>query len=592
MVLKLKNLFRRFYYRRLTPIIPRQLEPCDHTKPSLANLNDDVILLVVEHLYHIEPQGIDDLALVCSALYCKARYVQHRDISIDLWGHYTVQRLQLIEQNGLLPAIRTLHVDVNRHIERFAGFSHHTYITKCDKEYLEGQATAWAKLCDLVTLAQGLRDVYWDGPTISPGILEHLRRNPKLRLHLSFNVPTGHFERRELLKQLPASLEGTANLRSLRATIMYPEARFCESITRVTLKKLLLSSPSLRVLSLDISRPGGRYMYYDELDYCGVGLSGGETLPPLEELEVISYPWGQQPNDSGSGINWRGYPDRTGKEMEYWARTLDWSKLRRLCLHDNSVPLAAHLAPQLTALQEIDFTFRSCDDVDVAIFFNTISSILTSISLPLLPPNGVSAIIAHSSKLRSLSLNVFPPTNQDLALLRDGLPFLKDLAVACTRVAGKWPYDTLSVLASFQSLRSLTIWFSVGTMHDQEKPHLTISSAGNLFTHLRQNGASGLRRLILHSGPGIWSRPRYYGVDNLRWMPANSTSFSLEVGYDDVEVSCTSLNSLQNERLRRVARGEPMTKGEEESLPFLIALRGPMTMTEWCKWQGIGLLKS
>lgn len=55
MVLKLKNLFRRFYYRRLTPIIPRQLEPCDHTKPSLANLNDDVILLVVEHLYHIEP---------------------------------------------------------------------------------------------------------------------------------------------------------------------------------------------------------------------------------------------------------------------------------------------------------------------------------------------------------------------------------------------------------------------------------------------------------------------------------------------------------------------------------------------------------
>jgi hypothetical protein len=140
----------------------------------------------------------------------------------------------------------------------------------------------------------------------------------------------------------------TQNLSSLRIRLKYRSAQVCRPITQVPLKLLLLSSPGLRALALDIA-PNG------EPTYCGVGLSKGETLPPLEELEVINYPWGQQPAVPGFGRNCLGYPEPTGTEMKYWAHNFDWSRLRRLCLHDSSMPLATHLAPHLRALDELEF---------------------------------------------------------------------------------------------------------------------------------------------------------------------------------------------------------------------------------------------
>jgi len=441
----------------------------------------------------------------------------------------------------------------------------------------------------------GLRDLHWASTLILDPVLEHLRKNPQIHLHLSIRNWSYSEDACPGLKQLPAILAGTRNLSSLRIKLVYPSAEFCRAITQVPLKQLLLSSPGLRALSLHIAHPdSGCVVFGPGVDYCGFGLSNGESLPPLEELEVTGYPWGQQLPVSGWGFNWRGYPEPTGTEMEYWARNLDWSQLRRLRLGNSSIPLAVHLAPQLTALEEIEFSDPDYNDTSIPTFFNNIiPSTLTSISTPYLPPNCISTITAHAAKLHTLSIHKSPLTNQDLALLRDGLPSLDTLTVVSTRDAGTWPYDTLSILAGFPRLLSLTIMFDIGLPAAPHEPYLTISSTRWLFTHLRQHGASRLRRLHAHSG--FPPRPIQGFAIGPFWHDDNTTSFICQVADDKPEVWCPELSRMRNEQLRRVARGEAMTEEErniiKHIIKFPVALTGPMKMAEWSNWQrewGIG----
>ncbi|KAJ9161702.1 hypothetical protein NKR19_g2019 [Coniochaeta hoffmannii] len=68
------------------------------------------------------------------------------------------------------------------------------------------------------------------------------------------------------------------------------------------LQELPLSCPSLRRLSLDIHVPrGGCVMEELTAQYCGLGLSNGEKLPALQELEIVEYPWGHQSTRKTAG---------------------------------------------------------------------------------------------------------------------------------------------------------------------------------------------------------------------------------------------------------------------------------------------------
>ncbi|KAK4031357.1 hypothetical protein C8A01DRAFT_42180 [Parachaetomium inaequale] len=275
--------------------------------------------------------------------------------------------------------------------------------------------------------------------------------------------------------------------------------------------------------------------------------------------------------------------------MEYWAQNLDWSRLRRLRLYDSSVPLAADLAPQLTALDEIELSSDyDGDNMNIPAFFNNLPSTLASVSLPSVPTSGLSTLTAHAARLHTLSIHTSPLTNQDLSLLRDALPLLKTLTVVCTRDAGTWPHDTLSILASFPRLQSLTIWFPIGPADAPHEPYLTLSSASRLFTELRERGASKLWRLRVHSG----FKPRPFlgfPADSAYWWGHNVTSFVCQGHGDDGHAPrvtrCLKLSREQNERLRRVSRGERMKKEEENHIEFLVALRGPMTMDNYLNWR-------
>jgi hypothetical protein len=149
-------------------------------------------------------------------------------------------------------------------------------------------------------------------------------------------------------------LQGSLNLYEFSVRADYVTAEECLRITR-PLKDLLLSCPNLCKLSFDIHVKGfGCVWYSAPNDYCGLGLVSGESLPPLEELELLDYPWGHRAAYSrslqSSGKRVIGYPE-LGVEQDYWANNMDWSRPRRLTAHDAS--LAYRIALKLTALDEV-----------------------------------------------------------------------------------------------------------------------------------------------------------------------------------------------------------------------------------------------
>jgi hypothetical protein len=308
-------------------------------------------------------------------------------------------------------------------------------------------------------------------------------------------------------------------------------------------------------------------MWEPDAEYCGFGLSNGESLPVLEELEVIAYPWD-------------GYPGPTGTEMEYWAQNSDWSKLRRLHLEASSTALAELLAPQLTALEEAKFK-PPTPSTNIANFFAHVPSILTTIDIPSIRGIDISTITAHASRLHTLSIHRDPVTAQELSVLSDSLPHLEDLTVVCSRNTelNTWPHDAFSILTTFSQLRRLEIWFDIGLPSAPYEPYLTVSSAREIFADLLQHSPK-LQRLHIHSGfpPEPFEG---YPADETFWPEDNMTSFICEAAGDgNFSVTCPNLSRSENERLRNVARSGG-SGGTGEELEFLVALRGPMEMEAW-----------
>ncbi len=613
--------FRNFFRERKRPraIKPRSLRPENHTQPSLASLDYEILVLVVHHLHNLDPQSINRLSLVCSDLYSKARYVQHSQTCIDISNGNAADRLQRIVRTNHLPAIRSLYV-TGGPIEAW------DEIRSPGPRGLERrkrELETWARLADLVPLMAGLCNLHWTGAAIPDSVLDHLGKHPRIRLHLSLAVNIRRDAQYARLKQLPARVR---NLSSALIKLRYPSADICRPVTHA-LKNLLVSSPQLSKLSLDIDYPrGGCVSFGPETLYCGLGLRKGERLSPLHELVVMAYPMGRLPTGPGLVINSLDYPGPVGTEMEYWAENMDWSQLRRLALYGGpyaaSLNLAEHLAPHLSsALEEAKFVFPGGNTASftsaIANFFAKLrgSVQLSSLDMPSVRDLSLSSISAHASNtLRTLSVYREPLDVQELSLLRDALPHLECLTVVCARHVddvepARWPYDTtLATLGTFLRLRHLTLCFATGPPSDPHRPYLTFSSARDIFVHLqrqqqheRQDGlaTTRLQQVHLHSGLLRQGRDEIENEfsDEVYWPRDNETSFICERqrdrtgGYDgDICVTCPKLGKLQIEKLGRweteaCVGNRGRDTDIEGNIDVLVAWKGPMTMSEWLRWR-------
>lgn len=371
-------------------ITARKPAPADPGRRSLCDLSEELILLIIDHLQDISPGSVVVLASANSFLYSKARYVQHRHVTIGIKPSKAANEtayLRYLSSNGLLPAIRTL---------RYADFVNEP------EKYQFPQP-----LYDPIDRMTGLRDLHWEVHPIPASLLDKLKQRTRVRLHAVIRfITASHPQSRALSLGHIDALSGSPNLYSLRVNVNYVTAE--ESLeTLRPLRGLLLSCPNLRKLSLDVYQPRFGCQRYDlTAEYCGLGLSGGERLPVLEELDVVEYPWGRDSSRFPYGV--KGYPGKDEVEEEYWARHCDWSRLRRLAESKGS--LAYQIAPQLTALDHVNFAsgfhfgFPSIykhEQQAMIHFFRVIPSILDSIVVPNFESLTAAPIVRHGSRLRS-----------------------------------------------------------------------------------------------------------------------------------------------------------------------------------------------
>ncbi|KAL2272056.1 hypothetical protein VTJ83DRAFT_1427 [Remersonia thermophila] len=636
------SLLRRFLGRRHHVLKVQRIRPRRPDQPSLAALNDDLLSLIAHWMYEIDPESLNGLALVCSALYSHARRVQYRDICIDLaaFRHEDnladSKRLESLARNGFLSAVRTLRIRVSDKTERaiHEGLSPSTKtLHHYDKARLRVEFPVWNRLGELIPQMTGLRDLHWHGHVLPDAVRKHLHSHSDLGLHLSLFATTNRYwpPQQARLENCAAHFGGaSASLTALRIKIEYGEALSLRPITRA-LKGVLLNSPRLRILSIDIghTRKGGMGRGA-EPEYCGFGFVGGEAPAPLEELEIVSYPWGE----TATWFNRQGYPNpEEGTEMQYWARYFNWSRLRRLTLYYASMPLAGLLAPSLVALEEVYIEYISgmaFMDHSLVELFRTLapSARLRAVSLPLLSSTEnsdvVDALISrHASTLRMLSVTRAPLEASVLSRVVDKLPCLEEITIRCQRqprasssqelasprptssvadanITTAWPSHVLTTLSSFTSLSSLrafTVYFPCGEPNELQMPVLNYSSARNLAEALysisaaaQGNNTAFPRELRFYSGHLEDFIPDH--PSQSEWSRDNATGFvcrrrmAVGKGEGPFEIGCVRLDAAQNGRLREVVEAAAaMTEEEERCVEFLVACRGAMIEATYLAWR-------
>ncbi|KAH8674333.1 hypothetical protein BX600DRAFT_457439 [Xylariales sp. PMI_506] len=547
--------------------------PLNLGAPSLSSLSEELIIRIIELLQDVSPHSVDNLASVSSSFSQRARYIQVRHVALDLSRIASLNRLDAISKRGLLSAIRVLEVG------RPGG-------------------DQLSRLAQLIPFMTALRDLHWAQPTLPEKVQKILKDRPLVRLHL---VASGTYSDPAVLEDLVAALTGSSNLHTLRAEIEITSTS--ESLAMMQpLKRMLISCPNLRKLSLNIDHPRyGCIIYGPSNEYCGFGFANKERLAPLRELEIQAYPWGQSMEGPHTFYS-VGYPKGEERELAYWADTFDWSQLQRL--HESFLQVGLEIASKLEKLKHvrIDKTSR-VGDKRVKKFFEEIPSILESICLPNLRCVGLPVILRHGSNLRRLELHQQELwdgtwkqdaiTAKSLQQLRSDLPHLKELSIDVKRDGKEWPWETLEVLGSM-SLDRLELWFELGIKSRGPvlQPVLTLSSASELFAYIRKHASRlPLSYLHVHSGcpPAIG-----YGLmsEEGYWPGQNSTSFECRTAERDedaaqgrLDVSCPSLSNELNQKAWRILKGE-----EERCLPktdkisFRVAMDGPMPVDEWLEW--------
>ncbi|KAF4995353.1 hypothetical protein FDECE_12845 [Fusarium decemcellulare] len=580
--------------------------PLDSTKPSVAQLPDDVVHTILGLLQRVRPEALQAVALVSSSLYCQARYVQSQHVHIDLdRPNNALDRLSLISRLRHAAAVRAVRV---------VGFRTSNQDAQDRNQVLVHLVNMMPSMTGLsrfdwhvrqFSLGSSLDDEGWTSLPIPSGILTALPRlGPHLvRLHTSVwccALESSHDETRTFLH----SLEGNQNLSTLSVEVVYMSDEMCRDTMRA-LKRVLLSCPNLTKLpQIDVHFPRGTcFGGGPEGPYCGFGFSGDEKPPPLQELGLHEYPWGR--------TNWTGYPNQTG-EAVHWARAFDWSQLTRL----NLIPdfLLETIAPSLTGVRDLALDQPSPMGIEP---LDDITSPLEMLSLSTWKRVGKEPrrIIKFASTLRRLRIHDDESgwkydshsfiTAPDLIHLSTSLPNLQHLALDMERdkETQQWPYEMLDAIAAFPALRTVELWFAVGHGPPAPQPLLTVSSARHLGDYLRARNDK-IQRLTFHSGaldPGSGPRLRCplgddFYVPGPSWAKQNSVTFEYEMIYDSevpnhqrVNVICLDLSSAMNARLCQLAQGatRPQTDPGElgaDEIRLIAALDGPLDKVKWNAW--------
>lgn len=544
------------------PAIPKTRKSRSQQQQSSLILSNEIISLIIELVQLDSPKSLSSLALVNLHFYRLTRYVQFRELRLDLdkpsdpkkddddllgpWKNY-------LEKADLFPAVRSLRIVGNT------------------KNALSGIST-------LLPTLTGLTDIFWDARiVIDEGLLEHLRERPLVRLH------TGRVEHHNRdVEPSPESsfllqLQHCTNLTSLEIVHTFTNADGCLYVTK-PLRRILLSCPNLRRLKLDIGLPTGGCVGFGPLqEYCGVGFSDGERpLAALEELELVRYPFGLPPPFIFYS---RGYP-ATVLEKDYWIETFDWSRLRCLSLPGENSTLAVKWMPWLTSsIREV--SLQGARPNDLQAFFGQIPTVLGAITISKIADIDLESILRHGSALRKLKIHQPERFSQRAAAdgiwaqeavgldalqaIRDACPLIEDLSLNLSR-DGTWPYQAFDILASFPRLHRLELWFELGVRSPSKpvRPYVTFHSAADIYRYLLAKSARKppcLRTIHIHSGAPA---PMGLGFPSplAFWPGDNSTSFVCHLSDRDDEsaravfsTTCTRVSDSGNKFLRETEPG-------------------------------------
>ncbi len=430
--------------RRHGPITPRDMVPANPARPSMAALDYDVLLLIMSYVAQLDPESLKNMSLACSGLYGAARFFQYSETRINVASDRAAESLQLVQTN-YLAAVRSLHV-TGCHIQDWDDTQ-----PPSDRPVLaarERERDAWTTVGNLVPQMENLRHLHWSGSAIPDAVLDHLEQNSRIQLHLTLHVTLGRGatwqQTAPRLKQLQGRI--APNLASADITVSYIYPPFCTPVAHA-LRDLFLASPNLTAISLDIAPPRTDCIIHDRSRHrCGLGYTGGASLPPLHSLTITGYPFEIIPS-----TNLWECP--RSLEMEYWARHTNWSALRHLELHcvrghTEAIFLAKDLAPHLTARFKSAKFVRPprnsmalgpdylgpffanlppavrLDELDISCFdaLPYATDLLYDTALRTTPP---------LSSLRSLTLHRDPVCAREVALLREAFPRLERLSIVC-----------------------------------------------------------------------------------------------------------------------------------------------------------------
>ncbi|KAK3684605.1 hypothetical protein LTR37_020105 [Vermiconidia calcicola] len=571
---------------------------------GLLDLCTDILVLVVELLQTSDARS---MSLVNSSLHKLAKYSCHRHLKLDIsqygFGH-TRKRLSVMDGVELLPAVRSLEISGPAHGNRTEDVILFEYNERNNLHVSREDRVAL--LCHHLPSMTGLRHILWHGRDIPDAALETLRQFPSVKLSIRPLIGQPESEEPDLLHRL----QDNPNLYSLEESHTYGGAEDCLAVTQ-PLKDVLLSCPNIRKLRLDLGMPtGGCIIYAPTTRYCGFGFRNGQRPPPLEELDVVRYPFGVRMESSASlGHCYHEGYEEEGMEEDYWAEFFDWSRLRKL--KSPSARFALALMPKLTALKEIAF-YSGWDKDNAVHFYFGVPAALEAISVESIKSVTVEGILRHGSSLRSLRIHQSENRclewhkdaidNSCLRRIQQGCPLIEELALDLNRYKS-WPYTSLDILVSFPRLHTLTIWFELG-IHDRNKPiepYVTFSAVGMLFKYLHARN-SKLKKLIVHSGspPGP-----SFGLPSPEafWPRYNSSVFECKLSDRDDEAAqgmfkttCYGLSKQGNKWLQaRQNPFETLADGEREiakfyedswdiSLnlePMRVALMGPTPLNRW-----------
>ncbi|KAL2062134.1 hypothetical protein VTL71DRAFT_6400 [Oculimacula yallundae] len=571
-------------HQLISPRTPILLDP---KLLSIFHLPDELLLLIISF---VDDVILRTLAAVSSKLYCIVRGIQYREITLDLG-----------QQNHTRYLLDSLTIDLRLSDVHILTVKDNGGSAKVDDVLL-------AFICSAALKMTALHDLHWQ--CFVPIPLSLLQYNPShTRIHANIDAIDFLGPNREQARDCFSRFFDSPNLISLQAYIIfYDESQWC--LAMQALKRVLCSCPRLvRIPRLYIEPPSPHSWELRDgaipgTTYFGLGLSGGEKPQPLEELGMQSFFLYDGNRVKTSSLVHQddsqfGVP-RTGTELRYWARTFDWSRLRKL--NNISEDLAKEIAPKLTNLREVNFLYSKGMTTYPLRKIPSTLEILRLSSWSQFSKD-LSSILRHGRTLRYLG--IYSPHGWygcrvsqlaqalHLSVLATGLSCLVSLTVDLRRDTKRnaWPYRSLDAIARFPMLRHLHLCFKAGNGQPGiDTPHLTVSEARKLYDYVRSK-SSTIQFLELRAGCG--------GKIGAETWPSlesqNSVYLKCQVSLSEgdaangfVMVTCPDLSYEMNAELTRMSQAERIEGGSATTsvgLSLEVAVSGPFTCLEWLAWK-------